>query len=172
MGIRIIKIPYYGGNIFSILSFLLVIHYFYLGINGSKRIVGMRGIGILLSFVWLGILFRWLFLPGGVALIYFGVPLLGIGILVLIILALRSGRFDSYKGIFIRVFITFVLGFLLYLTPMERQIDFIYRNYPDYAEAMKVQEQYYDSLELINKMYEELEKMKKKNRGDEEENKP
>ena len=116
--------------------------------------------GVVVSQLLVGILFKLLFLPGAHEMLTIG--LIFSGLVIISILVIKKFNNYDFKGIFARLIPAFIIAFVLYNFTSSSLIRFIYRNYPDYAEA------YIDSLnnpgdkELEKREHEEYEKMFKK----------
>jgi len=124
-----------------------------------NRIIGAIGTGFPLSIVLMGFLFDLLILPGGLAMLYVGLTWLGLVFVVIITRVLKSGVNPYYRGILTRLIPIASFCLLMYLTPVEKQIDFFYRNHPEYAQAYKEYLQDPDNEELFKKVEEERNKM-------------
>lgn len=106
----------------------------YLGVS-TWRIVGAVCTGIALSLLLMGILFKLLRWPGA------AINLLAAFCLVPIVIISIVRYFKNHSVFYLRIFkrlAVFVsLGLFLFFTPQSAIVDFRYRNYPAYKEALK-----------------------------------
>ena len=134
-----------------------------------KRIVGAFLTGYALSIVIIGILFRFQFLPGGKFLLLFGFCCLSI-ILLIAIAKYEKTKSLLYTRVIKRIIIIGGLGLFLYFLPSNTLVDIKYRNFPEYAEALKNTLNYpsgittAEKIELDEKLCAEREKMRNGNK--------
>jgi hypothetical protein len=172
-----------GGNELLMIGMtLLAIIYFYFGFAllnnvalkgifkkssysnaNSLRIVGAIGVGILLSIVVIGLLFKLLILTGAIEMLTIGVVGLVVTLFAAwIIFIIKKKQLDAfYMGTFVRGGIAVMKGIILYLTPASSLIRFYHRDDPAYAELfVRAVENPYD--EQIQKEFEEAREKKYK----------
>lgn len=174
--LNILLIP--GGGVLTVLSLSsLSMIYFYFGFAlfndiplrkvfkkesykevSSARTVGAVGAGMALSMTIIGIMFKFQAWPGSELNLLVGL----LGLVVVLIVGLikcSKNKSEYYTRIFKRAAIFGGLGLILILTPRTSWIDFRYRNYPDYATALKNSIADPNNDELHNKVEEEWQKM-------------
>ena len=102
----------------------------------KMRMFGAVLLGIALAITIYGIFFRILILPFGMFLSFFGLSCLSI---IAIIAIIKYGKTESpfYKGVITRIIIIGGLGLFLCAFSPYTLVDIKYRNYPEYAEALK-----------------------------------
>ena len=172
-----------GGNELLMIGLtLLAMIYFYLGFallnnvplkaifkkssysdTGSLRITGAIGVGILLSIIAIGLLFKLMILTGAIEMLTIGVVGLAVTLFAAwIIFIIKKKQLDAfYIGTFVRGGIAVILGIILYLTPASSLIRFYHRDDPVYAELfVRAVENPYD--EQIQKEFEEAREKKYK----------
>ncbi len=152
--LKIFEVP--GNTILIILSLSsLSIIYFYFGIllfndirlkdifkkisykkTTAKSIIGSIGLGIALSTIVIGILFKIEIWPGSNNLLKPGLYLLST--ILVVTFAINRGRESNfYKRIYSRGIIIGILGLVMYLIPFDVLIDLYYNDKPEVAEIMK-----------------------------------
>lgn len=104
--------------------------------TNAKKIVGAIGLGISLSILIIGILFKLQGLPGATPMLTIGLLTTGLILIVASIFFLRN-RTAFYKRVFVRGVVYFFLGALLYLTSPNTLIDIFHRDNPEYASILK-----------------------------------
>lgn len=100
----------------------------------TLRIVGAIGVGMGLSAVLVGILFKFNRYPGADTSLIAGLVLTAIIVVIALIKNAKS-KSEYYKRIIIRAIIIGGLGLVMALLPKMAITEFQYRNYPDYIEA-------------------------------------
>jgi hypothetical protein len=129
----------------------------YKGIS-KMRIVGAVLIGLALSMTTMGLLFKFLTLPGAYFFLVFG--LLGLHIsLIVSLIKYQKSKSDYYIKIFKRIAIYGLIGLFLMILPRETWLEFRNRDYPEYIEAVKASWEDPDNKELWDKANEEERKM-------------
>jgi hypothetical protein len=145
-----------GGNeLLEIGLTLLAMVYFYLGFAvfnnirlkdifkkssysniSSGRIVGAIGVGMNLSIIVIGLLFKLLIFAGAFEMLTIGVTSLTITLFAaLIVFILKKKNLDFfYKDIFVKGAIAVIIGIALCLTPGSSLIRLYHRDDPAYAE--------------------------------------
>jgi alcohol dehydrogenase class IV len=124
----------------------------------SLRILGAVGAGLALSMTTIGLMFKFQSWPGADFNLIAG--LLGLVTVTIIgVIKYMQNKSDYYTRILKRVTIFGGLGLLVFLTPKTTWIEFKYRNYPDYANAVKNSIADPDNKELQDKVGEERQKM-------------
>lgn len=152
--INLMDVP--GGAILTILSLTaLSMLYFYLSFllfndvplsaitkkdayqhTTRKRIIGSILTGMAIGILLMGILFmveRW---PGAAVMTTYGLALLFVAGVVALI-QYSQGKSPFYLGVLKRVVPYLVLGVILHFFSQALFLDFKYRNYPAYIEAVK-----------------------------------
>ena len=104
--------------------------------TNAKKIIGAIGLGLALSLIVIGGLFKLLFFPGADFQLRIGLIAIGLILLIATFFYFRN-KTNYYKRIFKRIAIYGGLGLILYLTPKSTLIDIYYRNNPDNAELYK-----------------------------------
>lgn len=174
--LNVLFIP--GGGVLTVLTFSsLSMLYFYFGFAlfndiplrkifkkesykevRSARTVGAVGAGMALSITTVGIMFKFQAWPGSELNLLIGV--LGLVIVTIVgLIKCSKNKSEYYTRIFKRAAIFGGLGLILIITPKTSWIDFKYRNYPDYATAVKNSIADPDNAELHDKVEEEWQKM-------------
>jgi hypothetical protein len=120
--------------------------------TNAKRIIGAVGLGISLSTIIMGGLFKLLFWAGANMQLMTGLVILGIILPVATIFYFRNKE-EYYKRIFKRIVIYGGIGLFLFLMPSSALVDIYYRNYPDYAELYKKVLDSPKDLELREQLY-------------------
>ncbi len=167
-----------GGNMLSIVAMgLLSCFYFYFGfplLNGIRgrelfkrsaykginalKIVGGIGVGMLLSIIVIGFLFKLMMWPGGSFMIFISsIPIIIIGVIA----GVRIGSSESAfsKRLLIRAVIFGGLGIIYFLLPSNSILKLKYRNYPEYVKAVEAASADPDNEALQEKANEELKKI-------------
>ncbi|MCL2328124.1 MAG: hypothetical protein FWC39_06370 [Bacteroidetes bacterium] len=184
--LKIFHIP--GGNMLTVLSLMtLSIFYFLFSFvlfndikltniskkeTSEKRRIGAVGLGLAISIIINGGLFKLQFWPKADMQLLVGLVAIGVVLFVAIIFYFRNkpnnytqiSHFQNkpdeyYKRIFTRIVIYGGLGLVLYCTPSTILVDVYYRNNPDYAEMFKKVLANPDNLEL-REQFDEIRKQK------------
>ena len=121
--------------------------------------MGAIGLGIALSILLMGMLFKLLSLPGADAMLIIGLASIGLLLLVVFIQVLRKGLNRFFSAILKRGILYFAFGLILYSVPSEKRIAFIYHDYPEYVEAYKEYSKDPTNEELQKKLEEEHKKV-------------
>lgn len=122
----------------------------YQGIS-ALAIIGSIALGWSLSIVLLGILFKLLFLPGGLTQLSLGLACLLLVFLV-VILKYFTNRKEYLKKALLRTLIGLALGTLLWVTPNNRLVDLLFFTNPEYAETFKEYLENPENEELAKKL--------------------
>ncbi|NQY29984.1 MAG: hypothetical protein HRT69_11005 [Flavobacteriaceae bacterium] len=102
----------------------------------TLRIIGAIGVGVNLSVVLLGILFKTLSWPGASVMLMSG--LLGLsGSLVVMFVKYSQNKSSFYVNVFKRIVLVGGLGAFLFFLPKDALLEFKYRDSPDYITAVK-----------------------------------
>lgn len=126
--------------------------------TNAKRIGSAIVLGITISTIITGALFRFLLLNGGTILNTAGLMALMVILIVNVISYFRS-RASYYVGTLIRIVIYGGLGFILFYTPHSTFLTIYYRGYPEYIELYKKVEANPENIELqyeLERMEEEM----------------
>lgn len=130
----------------------------YKGIS-TVRIIGTIGAGIALSFIVIGILFKFYSWPFRNQHLIIGLSLLAIiAIPAIIKFITTNGLF--YRNLLIRFFIIGSIGFIFLQVSSEELIEIKFRKYPDYVEAKKALLKDPQNEVLNQKVQEEWERMR------------
>ncbi|HCW06493.1 MAG TPA: hypothetical protein DGG95_03900 [Cytophagales bacterium] len=109
----------------------------YAGVSVGK-ISGAIALGLALSSVLIGILFKLMFWPGANEMIMIG----GTGLLIILLVAsvvmvIKKKSLDSfYKGIFLRGSVALIFALVFFFTSQKSLIRFFHRDNPTFAELM------------------------------------
>lgn len=123
------------------------------------RIIGSLVTGFALSTILIGLLFLFQSLPGSDIMIHVGVlPLTGI--LIISIIKYSKTKSKYYSGIILRISLVAILVLPSITFREAIFIDFKYRDYPDYIEALKEYQNDPLDEELSERVDIEREKMK------------
>ncbi len=176
LGLNLLLIP--GGGFLTVLTLsTLSMVYFYFGFAlfndirlrkifkkdsykdiSSLRILGAVGAGLALSMTTIGLMFKFQSWPGADLNLIAG--LVGLVIVTIIgVIKYSKSKSDYYTRILKRVAIFGGLGLITFLTPRTSWVEFKYRNYPDYVNAVKNSIADPDNKELQDKADEERQKM-------------
>jgi len=104
--------------------------------TNAKRTIGAVVLGISLSELLIGSLFKIQFLPGSAVMLNVGL----LGTLIVLIISVISyfrNKADFYKRVFKRIAVFGVFGLVVYLVPTPTLVDIFNRNNPEYAELFK-----------------------------------
>jgi hypothetical protein len=104
--------------------------------TNAKKIIGAVVLGLSLSAIIMGILFKLQFWSGGSNQLEVGLVALGIISVITIIFYYRN-KINYYKMIFIRIGVIGGLGLIVYLIPSDTLVDIYYGDKPAYAELYK-----------------------------------
>ena len=126
---------------------------------GWKRIVGAICTGYALSVIITGIFLKFLFLPGALITLLWGI-ICFLVIAIISVIKYEKNHSPFYAGILKRIAIIGGLGIISLLLSSDMLIDVKYRNYPEYAKAMKDVRNNPRSIKLEKKLSEESIKMK------------
>lgn len=127
----------------------------------SNRISGGIVVGIALSFSALGILFKFLSLPGALPQLSIGLLLLGIVSLVYIVKNIKSKE-AYYSKILKRTLLFGTIAFVLIMIPSKTWLNWKYPDHPEYVKAILKAEADAGNEELWEKVEEERKKMNEK----------
>ncbi len=109
----------------------------YVGLPGS-RLLAALGIGMVLSMLVLGMLFKWQFWPGSAIMLGLGLPL---SVAVLLILLYRGSLRSDFRPFAAkagtRLVVWSALALVLWLTPQMRLIEWRYTDQPELVEAWR-----------------------------------
>lgn len=146
-----------GMSIFIIGSSLLSCIYFYFGfalLNGigfrtmfkktsytninAGRIIGAIGVGIFLSIISIGVLFKLQIWNGSREMLTIGATGLFMTLMAagVVLLFKHKGMDSFYKGIFVRGIAALTIAVIVFLTPGRSLIRIFHRDKPAYAELM------------------------------------
>ncbi len=128
----------------------------YRGIN-ALRIIGAIGVGIGLSILCIGILFklqRWAYSDTNLK---FGLFVTFIA-LIIVLIRISKVKDNFYKKILKRIIIVGGLGLFLLFVPELSIIKIQFRNHPNYIKAYEAYLKNPDNEEIRDKMYNELNK--------------
>jgi len=103
---------------------------------GWKRIVGAICTGYALSVMIIGIFFKFLFFPGAMIISIWGIVCFLV-IAIISVIKYEKNHSPFYAGILKRIAIIGGIGIISLLLSSDMLIDIKYRNYPEYAKAMK-----------------------------------
>lgn len=105
--------------------------------NKSKwRIIGTIGIGMMLSTMMVGYLYKLLHYPGSKGMLIIGLIGILIGLSIMVVKNIQ-GKNDFYKNMIVRTAIIGMFGLLLLVTT-DLTIDKIqYRNHPEYLKSLE-----------------------------------
>lgn len=104
--------------------------------TNTKRIVGSVVLGLSLSLVIIGLLFKLQLWPGAAIQLNTGLVFLAICFIVAMINFMKS-RDEFYLPLFKRIAVVGGFGLFILLTPDSALIDIYYRDRPELAELMK-----------------------------------
>lgn len=101
--------------------------------KSSRRIIGAIGVGLGISMICNGVLFKLQDWPSGLSSLGLGLVLTSI-ILVIAIVNFFKTRSNYYILIFKRIAVIGIIGLILYFTPALAIVKFQFRNHPDYIK--------------------------------------
>lgn len=131
----------------------------YLG-KSILRILGGVGTGISLSATVIGLMFKFQSWKNADNNLLVGLSSLFI-LTVVVLIKYSKNKSYYYSNILKRSFLIGGFGLILLLTPTSMYIDYKYRNYPEYMNALKNLIADPDNKQLQNKVNEERQKMNK-----------
>ena len=102
----------------------------------KKRLFGSIIVGILLSIIHVGILFKLQFNPGAKVMLQDGLTGLAIATIVALIYYYKN-KSTFYKRVLKRIAIIGIFGLVLNFTPSTSLVDLYYSDSPEYAEILK-----------------------------------
>ena len=105
--------------------------------TNTRRIFGSVVVGIVLSIIIIGCLFRINIYPGDQIMLRMGLSLLTIGLVVTLILYFQRNKDVFYKQILIRILIIGAIGITLVFIPTDFLIDVRFRDRPEAAKLLK-----------------------------------
>ena len=124
---------------------------------GTPRIIAAVILGICLSTLIIGMMFKLLFLPGANEMLSIGLISILVSLVALVGYALvKKSNFNNY---YFRIGPSLIFGGILYFTPTTDLMKIEYREYPDYAKAAIEAYQDPANEDLQKKEEEEREKM-------------
>lgn len=176
LGLNLLLFP--GGGVLTVLTLLaLSIVYLFFGIalfNDIKireifkkesyskiapfRLLGAVGAGLALSLTTIGIMFKFQSYAGADGNLAAGIIGL-IAVAVVVVIRYSKNKSSYYRPIFVRVAIYGVIALILILSPKTFLIEFKYRNFPTYVDALKKSMAEPDNMELWYNVEAEREKM-------------
>lgn len=122
----------------------------YKGVS-ALRILGAIGVGVSLSALLVGILFKVQFWSGASFELIFGIVATAI-IAAIALIRHRNHKDDFYKRILSRMALIGGLALLFFFTPELTILKIQYRNHPDYVKAFEASRMHPESMELREKM--------------------
>lgn len=128
----------------------------YQGIS-TLKIIGAIGLGMGLSAILIGILFKLQHFPGSLLMLYTGLIVTMI-VAVISIMKYLENRYVFYKKTLTRIAIIGIIGLFLTSLSSEKIEKFQYRNYPRYIEALDNYIENPENIELQNRL--EVERMR------------
>lgn len=130
---------------------------YYQGVN-TMHIVGAIYAGLAVSIMVLSILFQFNYWPGKWILLLVGLIQIGLALLIFTPLYfIKKSAFS--KRILSRLLIYGGLGLILYLLPNDAILNYKYKDYPEYREALKDVREDPDNEEYRKRLDEERYKM-------------
>lgn len=135
----------------------------YNGLNVFKQ-VSFVLVGVGLQVLVLGILFKVMFWPGANIMSVMGLVTI-VPVFIISVIAFINGPRKFFSKIVKRVIVYSGLAMLLAFMPKYLFLDIKYREYPEFAAALKAYNEDPDNAELNKKKDEELEKMLIDKRG-------
>jgi len=129
--------------------------------TNPKRIVGAVGLGLSISALISGGLFKLQFWPGANLNLITGLIAMGSILMVAAFFYFRT-KADFYKGVFKRIAIYGVFGLALLLTSSSTLVDIYHRDNPKYAELYKKVIANPDDMELRKQLEQMQEEMLRK----------
>ena len=134
----------------------------YVGISGL-RIFGSIAAGIVFSIFVIGILFKFMYWPGGATMILAGLIPLSV-IVIISLIKVLMGKTAFYRGVLLRGLLFGVLGFVMLSVNELWIVKIQYRDYPEYIEAFEKAHADPDNEEL----WKEVEAEERKIHGEEQ----